>query len=224
MIMKYMAFNDSEILKEFGRLMNEKDGLTKVAQIVTPLTDEEKGKLQHFLGELQKMPSNGPGMEKWIVRLKGQVDPYLNAVHNALSNRYALWSQGKDAQELSSILIPNPQEGVANAPVAPSPMPAKGASVIEVSEKTADAKAYDVTGKEDLVDTAHPKPALVCGDELVENANEQQDADKEVAEKSAKTILTGLYKLAKRLKAEGNTEAYELVKDTFKQITSSLKK
>jgi hypothetical protein len=227
--MKYMAFNDSEILREFGRLMEEKDGLKKVAQVVQPLSEEEKGKLQHFLGELQKMPANGPGMERWMNRLKGQMDPYLKSVHESLAQRYSLWSQGKDASELAQIPLPLSGQGMAQNPAAPAPvagnpgMP-KGADVIEANEKTAEQKAYDVTGKEDIVNTAHPHPAKVCGDELVENLNEQQKADKEVAEKSAKDVLVALYKLAKRLKAEKNDEAYELVKKTFLDISSSLKK
>lgn len=91
------------------------------------------------------------------------------------------------------------------------------------SVKTAEQKSYDVTGKEDLVHEAHPQTAKV-NDEVVENIAEQQRADREVAEKSAKGILVALYKLAKRLKAEKNTKAYSLVKETFLDLSKSLKK
>jgi hypothetical protein len=231
--MKYLAFNDSEILREFGRIMGEQDGLKKTAQIAQPpLSEDEKVKLQKFLADLQSNPSNGPGMERWIARLKGQPDLYLGAVHKALSDRYLLWSEGKDAQELTSVLIPTPaNEGLAAQPVAPvaqNTLSPKGAEVVEAHEKTAEGKSYQVVPEENEVLKAHPQSAYVEG-ELVENKDEQQKADVEVAEKDAKgkeakAILTALYKLAKKLEADGEDEAYKLVVATFKDIKNGLKK
>jgi len=224
--MTYMRSTDSAVLQEFGRLMEEKDALKKVAQVV-PLSDEEKAKLQHALAGLMQMPSNGPAMEKWVNRLKGQTDPYLKQVHDALAQRYSLWSQGKDAKEVGAVPLPMaPQpDQMAKHPTSGQPVaavpPARAA--LSVREKTADGKEYGVTPKEDLVHEAHPKSALVSGD-VVENLNEQQDADLAVAEKSAKDILLALYKLAKRLQAEKNDKAYALVKDTFLELSKSLKK
>ena len=225
--MKYMRFEDSAVLQEFGRIMQEKEELKKVAQATAPLSEDEKAKLQHTLAELQKAPSNGPAMEKWLKRLQGQADPYLKSVHDALAQRYALWQQGKEAAEIGAVPFPGaPQpDGVAakpapGAPVAAVP-PARAA--LSQREKTAEQKAYDVTGKEDMVAEAHPGTATVEG-EVVENLNQQQAADKAVAEKSAKNVLVALYKLAKRLQAEQNEKAYALVKETFLDISKSLKK
>ena len=223
--MKHMSFEQSEILQEFGRIMQERDGLKKVAQAVNPLNDDEKKKLQHFLGELQKSPSNGPGMERWMHRLKGQAEPYLASVHQALAQRYSLWSQGKDAAEISAVPLPASAPAVAATPAPVAPVPPRTAAISQRA-KTADQKSYDVTAKEDMIHAAHPKPAKVCGDELVENKNEQQAADLAVARKSAqlKSVLVALYKLAKRLEAEKNEEAYSLVKETFLSLSKSLKK
>lgn len=223
--MSYMKSTDSAVLAEFGRIMSEKEGLKKIAQ-VAPLSQEEFGALQRTLTDLTKNPANGPTMEKWINRLKGQTDPFLNAVHTALVNRYQLWSEGKDNAAISSILLPSP----ANAPqMAGKPagqpiaaIPQNHAS-LNSNKKVAEQKAYDVTGKEDMVAKAHPGTAMVEGD-VVENNNEQQDADLAVAEKSAKAVLLALYKLAKRLKAENNEKAYALVKETFLDLSKSFKK
>lgn len=225
--MKYMRSTDSAVLQEFGRLMEKKDGLKKVAQAAAPLTDQEKARLQNALGEFMKMPSNGPGMEKWINRLKEQTDPYLKQVHDALAERYKLWAQGKDAQEIGAVPLPGvtqpSQKAKVPAPGAPIAAVTPARAALSTREKVAEQKAYDVSGKEDMVQEAHPNKAMVEG-ELVENLNEQQDADKAVAEKSAKSILVALYKLAKRLKAENNKKAYALVKDTFLDLSKSLKK
>lgn len=225
--MSYMKSTDSAVLEEFGRIMQEKEAMTKIAQAVAPLSEDDKAKLQRALAEFVKSPSNGPGMEKWINRLKGQTDPYLKSVHDALAQRYQLWAAGKDSKEVGAVALPGapqpnnmatqPQPG---APVAAVP-PARAA--LSTRQKTADGKAYDVTGKEDIVNEAHPGKAMVEG-ELVENLNQQQDADKAVAEKSAKNVLIALYKLAKRLKAEKNEKAYALVKETFLDLSKSFKK
>lgn len=226
--MSYMRSTDSAVLQEFGRIMQEKEELKKVAQVAAaPLSEEEKAKLQHALAEFTKNPANGPGMEKWINRLKGQADPYLKQVHDALAERYSLWAQGKEGKEVGAIPLPMGQQPaqMAKQPAAAPPVaavpPARAA--LSAREKTADQKAYDVTGKEDMVAEAHPGKAMVEG-ELVENLNQQQAADKAVAEKSAKNILIALYKLAKRLKAENNEKAYALVKETFLDLSKSLKK
>jgi hypothetical protein len=219
--MKHVTFNDSAILQEFGRIMQAKDELKKTAQLapVVPLTDDEKAKLQHFLGELQKTPSNGPGMEKWLARLRGQEDSYLKAVHDALAQRHALWAMGKDAQELTA--VPLPTAHYAQKPLEQI-QPLQHNSAANVTTKTAEPKCYDVTGKEDLVHEAHPQTAYVETD-VVENGNEQQTADLEIAQKSAKEVLVVLYKLAKKLQAEKNDEAYKLVKDAFFEISGFLK-
>ena len=144
MTMKYMRWDDSEVLKEFSRLMEEKDGLKKMAED---------------------------------------------------TSAHAAETQNKEAAVPSMSL---------NAKIA------------------AEGKHYDVTPKEDLVHEAHPQTAKVSGD-TVENLNEQQKADLEVAQKSAKEVLTELYKMAKQLKAEGKDEAYELVKGTIVDIAKELK-
>lgn len=213
--MSYMRSTDSAVLQEFGRLMQEKEQLKKVAQVAAPLSDDEKIKLQHALAEFTKAPSNGGAMEKWIARLNGQTDPYLKQVHDALSQRWSLWSQGKDSKEVASIPLP------AFPTQAPAMPPTHAA--LSIRQKLADQKAYDVTGKEDIVHEAHPQSAKVEGD-TVENLNEQQDADLAIADKSAKNVLIALYKLAKSLKAEKNDKAYALVKETFLDLSKSLKK
>lgn len=226
--MKYMAFNDSEILREFGRLMEEKDGLTKIAQAAQP----DLAKLQKDIAE---SPNNQYALQRALQVLHPLKDDAKWApTFAALDQRRVAQEAGKDAHEVNAIAVPLPAlDGMASqppaapssAPIAAQPAaPSKDASVVEVYEKTADAKSYDVTGKEDIVDEAHPKPAKVCGDELVENLNEQQDADEAVATKSAKEVLVALYKLAQRLKAEDNEEAFDLVKKTFLDISGSLKK
>ena len=204
----------SSVLEEFGRLMQQKEELKKVAQVMAaPLGDDEKAKLQQALAALTKMPAQGPMMEHWMQRLKGQADPYLKQVHDALAQRYQLWADGKDAAEVGAIPLPlAPQK---DNMAAQPPMPTTA------SVKQADQKAYDVTGKEDIVHEAHPNKAMVSGD-LVENLNQQQDADLSVAQKSA--VLKALYKLAKKLQAEKNDAAYKMVKETFMDLSKSLKK
>lgn len=304
--MSYMRSTDSAVLQEFGRIMQEKDQLKKVAQTTAaPLSDDEKAKLQQALAGFAKMPSNGPGMERWINRLKGQTDPYLKQVHDALVQRHQLWQAGKGSDEVAKVPLPaappakvaqvkappvnqaveaytsklrelqarattpNPNHDPklmisrrelahlaqlgravspqvaqqANGPLLeydagrdPKPVllglktheeaaavPHNNRAALSIREKVAEQKAYDVTGKEDIVHEAHPQTAKVNGD-VVENLNEQQDADLAVAEKSAKSILIALYKLAKRLKAEKNAKAYTLVKETFLELSKSLRK
>lgn len=297
--MKYMSYNDSDVLKEYSRIIQERDGLVKVAQTAPTPEFADLDKLNYFLASLQLQPSNGPGMEKWINRLKGQADPYLKAVYNALVARYTLWARGKDAKEVGSIPLPplpakKAQVSPVKTPATDKPtfaqvmayamknlrgqkdpavfaqklaeakklagndvealkkldmmdmayqkarvavqdyaklfMPAvekmtpsfQKTQSFNIDVKTAEQKAYDVSPKEDITNTAHPKPAFVEGD-LVENGNEQYAADKAIAEKSAKEILKELYKMAKQLKAENNIKAYKLVKETFLDLSKGLK-
>lgn len=217
-----MSFNQSEVLKDFGRILQEKDQLKKIAQVVVlPLSEQEKLKLQAFLGQLAQQPSNGPGMEKWINRLKGQSDPYQKEVLDALSARYQLWARGKDATEVSAIPLPGlNQQNVATQPLGPENVATPHRASLSGHGKT--AQEYGVGVKEDIVDKAHPKSAVVSGD-VVENLNEQQDADKEVAEKSA-SVLVALYKLAKTLQADKNETAYKIVKAACLDIAKTLKK
>jgi hypothetical protein len=226
--MKYMSFDQSEVLREYARIMQEKDGLTKIAQAVVPLTEDEKTKLHNFLAELVKAPANGPGMERWMMRLKGTQDPYFKSVHDALAQRYSLWAQGKDSTEISTVPLPTQsqpdnmaEQPVPSSPVASAPGPVRAA--LSQRAKTAEQKCYEVTLKEDMIQKAHPVPAKTCGDELVENKNEQQEADLAVAEKSAQ-IVKALYKLAKRLRVEKNDEAYKLVKDACLEIAKTIKR
>ncbi len=221
--MRYMAFNDSEILREFGRLMGEKDGLTKVAQVVPSLTPEQQAAWAKVL------EGHGPGTKAWtnaetlLQNNKAYSDLMAQAKNiyfNESSNDAMAWKKHLEGEQSNPSMALQP---AAPRPTSGQAAPAKGASVSETG-KTAEQKAYDVTGKEDLVHEAHPNPAKTCGDELVENLNEQQDADKEVAEKSARDVLVALYKLAKRLKSENNDEAFTLVKNTFLDISNSLKK
>ncbi len=209
--MKYMKFNDSAILREFGRMMEEKDGLVKVAQAATGLNPQQQE------AWAQVLQGHGPGTKAWnnaesLLKSNPAYAELMakasNVYFNESANDALAWKKVIDAG----------QQAMANpAPAAPV-APTKAASV----EKTADQKCYDVTPKEDLVDLAHPQTAHVAGD-VVENANEQHAADKAVAEKSA-AILKALYKLAKRLQAEQNEEAYKLVKATFLEVSATLKK
>ena len=216
--MKHSKFNDSETLREFGRIMSEK-GITKTAQVAptATLAEDEKEKLQHFLTSLQTAPSNGPGMKRWMDRLNGQQDPYLKAVHDTLAQRYQLWSLGKEGAEIATVPFPSAAPQMAQAPAAVH------TSELKSNTKTAEEKKYDLAGNEDMVQEAHPKTALVNGD-VVENIAEQQEADVQVAEKSAKEILKALYKLAGQLKADKQEEAFGYVKAAFLDIAKTLKK
>lgn len=218
--MKHSKFNDSEVLREFGRIISEKNGLTKTAQVAptATLAEDEKEKLQHFLTSLQTAPSNGPGMKRWMDRLNGQQDPYLQAVHNTLAQRYQLWSLGKEGAEIAT--VPFPTSAPQQMAQAPTPI---HTSELKRNTKTAEEKLYDLAGNEDMVQEAHPVSAKVNGD-TVENLNEQQAADTQVAEKSAKEILKALYKLANQLKADKQEVAFGYVKRAFLDIAKTLKK
>lgn len=210
--MSYMRSIDSAVLQEFGRIMQEKDGLTKVAQ-VAPLNPEQQA------AWAKVMQGHGPGTKAWNnAESLLRSNPAFAELMAKAKDVYFNGSEN-DAMAWKKIL-----EGAHQAP-APMPAPAipSAHAALSAREKTADQKAYDVTPKEDMVSEAHPGKAMVEG-ELVENLNEQQAADKAVAEKSAKAILFALYKLAKRLKAENNEKAYALVKETFLDLSKSLKK
>lgn len=119
--MSYMRSTDSAVLQEFGRIMQEKDELKKVAQTAAPLSDDEKEKLRHTLAGLAAAPSNGPAMERWISRLRGQIEPYLKQVHDALAERYRLWSAGKSAAEIAAVPLPASPTKVAQVKGPASP-------------------------------------------------------------------------------------------------------
>jgi hypothetical protein len=219
--MSYMRSTDSAVLQEFGRILQEKEGLKKSAQVAAPLSPEQQAAWARV------MQGHGPGTKAWNnaeALLKSNpayaelMAKAKDVYFNGSENDAMAWKKLLDGAAQSPQMAKQPAP--APAPIAAVP-PARAA--LSAREKTADQKAYDVTGKEDMVAEAHPGKAMVEG-ELVENLNQQQDADKAVAEKSAKNILVALYKLAKRLKAENNERAYALVKETFLDLSKSLKK
>lgn len=218
--MKYMKWDDSAVLREFGRIMQEKDSLVKMAQAAGP--DVEK-----LNKEIMQSSNNEAAITRALNMLAPfKADPQWKPTFDAMDARRVAYQSGKSAKEVAAIPVPLPaQNGMAKTPTsAPVVAPGKQASdeTVEAIEKTAEQKCYDVTPKEDLIQKAHPQTAYVAG-EVVENANEQQKADKEIAQKSA-AVLKALYKLAKRLEAEKNNEAYKLVKAAFFEIAAPLKK
>lgn len=213
--MSYMKSIDSAVLAEFGRIMGEKDELKKVAQLAPNASDQAWANAM----------KHGPNTSAWnqakamFANDKGKLDLLNKAEYvyfNESENDANAWKKVFEQSQPAMAKQPAP----AAPPVAAVP-PARAA--LSIHEKTAEQKAYDVTGKEDMVQEAHPTSAKVEG-ETVENLNEQQKADKAVAEKSAKNVLVALYKLAKRLKAEKNEKAYALVKETFLDLSKSFKK
>ena len=219
--MSYMRSTDSAVLQEFGRIMEEKEGLKKVAQ-AAGLTPEQQAAWAKI------MQGHGPGTKAWkeaAELLKGN-KAYSDLMAQAQqiyfgdesANDAMAWKKHLEGAQQSPAMATQP----APAPAPSGAVPPARAS-LSVREKTAEGKSYDVTGKEDMVQEAHPGKAMVEG-ELVENLNEQHAADKAVAEKSAKNILVALYKLAKRLKTENNEKAYKLVKETFLDLSKSFKK
>lgn len=222
--MKHTSWDESEVMAEYARLMTEKAEMVKEAQMAAtpdatmPLSQEERQQLQAALNDLRVRPSNSKLMERWIARLQGQTEPQLQAAFNALKARHDLWQQGKDAREMAAVLLPNITAEPKNLAVKP-------ASTEEGNVKTAEGKAYEVLPDTDIVNKAHPGKAMVNGD-VVENLEQQQEADLAVARKSAKIkeVLGELYKMAKKLQAEGNDKAYQLVKETALEIAQELKK
>lgn len=207
--MSYMKSTDSAVLAEFGRIMEEKDGLKKIAQAAPGAAEQAWASAMN----------HGPNTTAWKhakemfagdAAKKALLDKAEYVYFNESEGDANAWK--KVFQQQSPAMAKQPAPGT---PVAAIP-PVRAA-------KTAEEKKYDVSGKEDLVNEAHPGKAMVEGD-VVENLNQQQDADKAVAEKSAKNVLVALYKLAKRLKAEKNEKAYALVKETFLDLSKSFKK
>jgi len=212
--MGYMKSTDSAVLAEFGRIMGEKDGLSKIAQAAPAVADQVwASAIQH-----------GPNTSAWT---KAKQMFAGDSTKKALLDKaeYVYFNESEnDANAWKKVFEQNPAMAKQPAPTAPmAEVPSPHTASVDVNEKTAEQKAYDVTGKEDMVQEAHPGSAKVEG-ETVENLNEQQEADKAVAEKSAKNVLVALYKLAKRLKAEKNEKAYVLVKETFLDLSKSFKK
>ena len=216
--MSYMKSTDSAVLQEFGRIMQEKDELKKVAQMAAPAAADQvwAAAMQH-----------GPNTSAWkkAKQMFAGDKPKMDLMNKA---DYVYINESEnDAQAWKKVFQPAAPAMAGQPKAAPSaaapPGQARVGTVLSANEKTAEQKAYDVTGKEDMVAEAHPGKAMVEG-ELVENLNQQQDADLGVAQKSAKQILTALYKLAKRLQAEKNDKAYALVKETFLELSKSLKK
>jgi hypothetical protein len=237
--MSYMRSTDSAVLQEFGRIMQEKDELKKVAQVNPDAFEAYKNKLLDLQLRAQKP---NPNHDPRLMISKRDLEQLVQ-LGRAVSQDFAQQAMGVLA-EYDAGRDPKPvllglktHEELAKVPRTPNtprmpdrmqnnvvkaPIPSTRAA-LSTREKTADQKAYDVTGKEDIVQQAHPKTSIVSGD-VVENLNEQQDADLLVAEKSAKNVLLALYKLAKRLRAEKNEKAYVLVKETFLELSKSLKK
>jgi hypothetical protein len=94
----------------------------------------------------------------------------------------------------------------------------------EGQAKTADAKLYDVFGKQNIVHDAHPQTAYVNGD-VVETVEEAQKIDIGVAQKEStgKQVVAELYNMAKQLKADKNDVAYKLVRATCVEIAKLIK-
>lgn len=233
--MKYMKSNQSSVLQEFGRIMEEKDGLRKNAQALPPPA-WAPGTSMPGAEQMLSGPKP-PAWEKLFADLESaRGNPKaLEAVQGHLqSMNYPASEQGYYDQALQLLqrsMAPANLQADARAKQHPSTDGAQVAKAptmhknqsLSARDKTAEQKTYDVTPKEDLVHEAHPVSAKVSGD-VVENLNEQQDADLAVAEKSAKDVLKALYKLAKELQVEGNETAYKMVKETFLDISKTIKK
>lgn len=232
--MKHLKFNDSPVMREFGRIMQERGSIQKIAQALPPPAVP----LGTTVPNVAPLPAGEmpPTWHKVFANLeaaRGNVKA-LESMQNYLQTlNYPEAEQGyydEALQKLQRYMAPESiaadfhakqQSQHAQAPQK-NPLTAKHQSLSQ-REKTADQKCYDVTPDSDMVGTAHPKSAVVSGD-VVENIAEQQEADLEVAQKSAKEILTALYKLAKQLQAQNNIEAYKLVKATFLDIAKTIKK
>lgn len=225
--MRHMAFNDSDILRDFGRLMQEKDELKKTAQALPPPTHAPGTTVPNAA----PVPTGAKPMmwEKLYAELeaaRGDGKALEAVQRNMQTLNYAANEQGfydDMLQKLQTYMTPEALAFDAKAKHKTPQMPRRAA--LSQHEKTADQKVYDVTPKEDMVQEAHPQSAKVNGD-TVENLNEQQKADLEVARKSAqiKKILASLYKLAKRLQAEKQEQAYQLVKETFLELSQTFRK
>lgn len=216
--MSYMRSTDSAVLAEFGRILEEKEGLKKIAQSAPGASEQVwANAMKHgpntTAWKQAKEMFAGDAAKKALLDKAEYV--YFNDSENDANAWKKVFEQAPAAQPPAMATQPAPGTPVAAAPPA--------TASAKTTTKTAEEKKYDVSGKEDLVNEAHPGKAMVEG-EVVENLNQQQDADKAVAEKSAKTILVALYKLAKRLKAENNEKAYALVKETFLDLSKSFKK
>lgn len=211
--MSYMKSTDSAVLQELGRILQERDGLKKVAQ-------QAPGAGDQIWANAVK---HGPNTSAWKqAKEMFAADPAKTELLNKAEYVYFNNSEN-DANAWRKVFEQSPAMAKQPAPGMPIASMPPAHAALSSRDKTADQKAYDVTGKEDIVNEAHPGKAMV-ETELVENLNQQQDADKAVAEKSAKNVLIALYKLAKRLKAENNEKAYALVKETFLDLSKSFKK
>lgn len=234
--MAHLRWTESDVLEEFGRIMTEQDGLKKVAQVAA-LSPEEFEKLQADVVRLQQQPKLGQTMEYWIGRLRGQTEPGLKMLHDNLSKRYELYLKDAPAAQINAVPLtsapatatqtpmPEPKVMPVSAPVRKAEVEGEQTEKTAAVDKTAEEKKYEVQPDSDMVGTAHPGKAMVNGD-LVENLEQQQAADLAVARKSAKVkeVLAELYKMAKKLQAEKNDVAYELVKKAFQEIAATLKK
>ena len=178
--MKNITFDESVVLREFAKIAS-KEGFLKSAQMTTgPLegarqpapapTDQHK-QLVDFINKelagLRAMPANGPGMERIMKKLRGQTDPYLVNVLAYVKQLYTAWQSSKTGEELKQITNQDPSLKM----------------MAHASYKMAE-KEYDVMADSKILHHAHPSTAKVEGD-VVENAEEQQDADLKVAQKSA---------------------------------------
>lgn len=228
--MRHMRFEDSEILQEYARKMEESDCLKKMAQVAQSNPSEAYNK---YLALLQQKaatpnPNNDPNLLIGINHLTKLVE--LGRAVGGEVAKMAMaplqeYEAGKNPKPvLLGLKAHSPTEGLKPIPKElGDPLPPKQQGVNgNQNTKTADQKAYDVLPKENIIHEAHPKPALVNGD-LVETVEEQQEADLEVAQKTASAVLIELYKLAKQLQAEKNMEAYTLVKAAFLDISKDVK-
>jgi hypothetical protein len=226
--MKQMKWNDSAVLREFGRIMQENCALKKEAQVLPPPAFAP-GTTVPAPAALPtgSMPASWSKLFADLEAARGNVKALANLQQHLQTLNYPDTEQGyydQALQKLQQYMAPaNLSTDFKSRQQASVPTHRRQGQALSQREKVAEEKKYDVSPKEDIVHEAHPQTAKVSGD-VVENLNEQQAADLEVAQKSAKDVLTALYKLAKKLQAEKNDVAYKLVKETFLDIAKTIKK
>ena len=228
--MKYMKTGYSNVMEEFGRLMQETDRLKKTAQAQTPEQQARDVTLAKLLSKPDRVTTDelnrlysATNLADYTA-LKGRVRAAQTALMGDTQLDVKPILRGESAP-VAAAPATVPKESLAPASKKPVAPVQKGGAALSSRQKTAEQKLYDVTPKEDIIHTAHPKTAVVCG-ETVENLNEQHKADRDIAEKEPqlRKTLASLIQLTKTLKAENNLVAYKLVKATIMDLAKPLMK
>lgn len=223
-IMKYGQ--DGEVFDELNKVLKAKDEMVKTAQALPP-----PGPAPGTVVPAAAPVPAGPKPEMWkkldeqLEASRGNAKALEGMQMRLQTLNYPQGEQGYYDElmgKLQKYMSPEVMLTDARTKHKMAPMQ-KRQSATEQTAKVASGKEYDVGPKEDLVQKAHPHSAKVEGD-TVENLNEQQKADLAVANKQAAAkVLTALYDLTKKLYAEKNVKAAELVKETFLSISKNIK-